>query len=162
MNERTPILDAVCHLILVAGALLVCMPIYFVIVTGSMSQQEIMRVPISWLPSNQFFVNVRTVFASADFGRLLFNSFVVAVGIAVGKLSVSVIAAFAVTYFRFPFRLAAFWLVFMSLMLPIEVRIVPTYESAANVALPLNLVGQWLGITALVDLDWNMVNTYPG
>ncbi|WP_293857052.1 ABC transporter permease subunit [uncultured Alsobacter sp.] len=162
MNERTPILDAVCHLILLAGALLVCLPIYFVIVTGSMSQQEIMRVPISWLPSNQFFANVRTVFANADFGRLLLNSFIVAVGIAVGKLSVSVIAAFAVTYFRFPFRIAAFWLVFMSLMLPIEVRIVPTYESAANVALPLNLVGQWLGITALVDLDWNMVNTYPG
>jgi sn-glycerol 3-phosphate transport system permease protein len=162
MNERTPILDLVCHLILVAGALLVCLPIYFVFVTGSMSQQEIMRVPISWLPSNQFVANVQTVFANANFGRLLLNSTIVAVGITVGKLSVSVIAAFAVTYFRFPFRLAAFWLIFMSLMLPIEVRIVPTYESAANVALPLNLIGQWLGVAALVDLDWNMVNTYPG
>jgi sn-glycerol 3-phosphate transport system permease protein len=162
MNERTPILDFVCHLILVTGAVLVCLPIYFVVVTGSMSQQEIMRVPISWLPSDQFVANVRTVFSTANFGRLLLNSFVVAVGIAVGKLSISVIAAFAVTYFRFPFRLAAFWLIFMSLMLPIEVRIVPTYESAANVALPLNMIGQWFGVQALVDLDWNMVNTYPG
>ena len=48
----------------------------------------------------------------------------------------SLLAAFAVTYFRFPFRMAAFWLIFVSLMLPIEVRIVPTYESAANAALP--------------------------
>lgn len=162
MNEHTPLLDAVCHLILLCGAALVCLPIYFVFITGTMSQQEIMQVPLAWLPSDQFFVNVRTVLANANFGRLLLNSFIIAVGIAAGKLAVSVIAAFAVTYFRFPFRMIAFWLIFMSLMLPIEVRIVPTYESAANVALPLNILGQWFGIQALVGLDWNLVNTYSG
>jgi sn-glycerol 3-phosphate transport system permease protein len=162
MNERTPILDAVCHLILLVGAVLVCLPIYFVFVTGSLSQPEIMRVPMSWLPGNQFFANMQTVLSSANFGQLLLNSFIIATGITVGKLAVSVIAAFAVTYFRFPFRMTVFWLIFMSLMLPIEVRIVPTYESAANVALPLNILGSWLGIQALVDLDWNLVNTYSG
>ncbi|WP_262298108.1 ABC transporter permease subunit [Microvirga sesbaniae] len=162
MNEHTPILDAVCHLILLVGAALVCLPIYFVFVTGSLSQAEIMRVPMSWLPGSQFFANMRTVLSNADFGRLLLNSFIIATGITVGKLAVSVIAAFAVTYFRFPFRMTAFWLIFMSLMLPIEVRIVPTYESAANVALPLNILGSWLGIQALIDLDWNLVNTYSG
>ena len=162
MNERTPVLDVVCHLILLLGAGLVCLPIYFVFVTGSLSQQEVMRVPLSWLPGDQFLANTLTVLRSANFGGLLLNSFIVACGITVGKLAVSVIAAFAVTYFRFPFRLTAFWLIFMSLMLPIEVRIVPTYESAANVALPLNILGGWLGVQALVDLDWNMVNTYPG
>jgi sn-glycerol 3-phosphate transport system permease protein len=162
MNERTPILDAVCHLILLVGAVLVCLPIYFVFVTGSLSQPEIMRVPMSWLPGNQFFANMQTVLSNANFGRLLLNSFIIATGITVGKLAVSVIAAFAVTYFRFPFRMTVFWLIFMSLMLPIEVRIVPTYESAANVALPLNILGSWLGIQALVDLDWNLVNTYSG
>ncbi len=162
MNERTPILDAVCHLILLVGAALVCLPIYFVFVTGSLSQPEIMRVPMSWLPGNQFLANMQTVLSNANFGRLLLNSFIMATGITVGKLAVSVIAAFAVTYFRFPFRMTAFWLIFMSLMLPIEVRIVPTYESAANVALPLNILGSWLGLQALVDLDWNLVNTYSG
>ena len=162
MNEHTPILDAVCHLILLVGAALVCLPIYFVFVTGSLSQPEIMRVPMSWLPGNQFFANMQTVLSNANFGRLLLNSFIMATGITAGKLAVSVIAAFAVTYFRFPFRMTAFWLIFMSLMLPIEVRIVPTYESAANVALPLNILGSWLGIQALVDLDWNLVNTYSG
>ncbi len=162
MNEHTPILDAVCHLILLVGAALVCLPIYFVFVTGSLSQQEIMRVPMSWLPGNQFLANMQTVLSNANFGRLLLNSFIMATGITVGKLAVSVIAAFAVTYFRFPFRMTAFWLIFMSLMLPIEVRIVPTYESAANVALPLNILGSWLGLQALVDLDWNLVNTYSG
>jgi sn-glycerol 3-phosphate transport system permease protein len=162
MNERTPVIDGFCHLILLAGAALVCLPIYFVFVTGSLTQAEIMRVPMSWLPGDQFLANMQTVMNSADFGRLLLNSFVIATGITLGKLAVSVIAAFAVTYFRFPFRMTAFWLIFMSLMLPIEVRIVPTYESAANVALPLNILGSWLGIKALVDLDWNLVNTYSG
>ncbi|WP_336810647.1 ABC transporter permease subunit [Bosea sp. MMO-172] len=162
MNERAPFIDAVCHLILLVGAALVCLPIYFVFVTGSLTQQEIMRVPMSWLPGSQFFANMQTVLSNANFGRLLLNSFIIATGITIGKLAVSVIAAFAVTYFRFPFRMTAFWLIFMSLMLPIEVRIVPTYESAANVALPLNILGSWLGIKALVDLDWNLVNTYSG
>ena len=162
MNERTPVLDLVCHAILVLGAAIVCLPIYFVFVTGSQSQQEIMQVPLSWLPGDQFLANMQTVLSSAKFGKLLLNSFVVACGITLGKLAVSLIAAFAVTYFRFPFRLTAFWLIFMSLMLPIEVRIVPTYESAANVALPLNILGGWLGWQALIDLDWNLVNTYSG
>lgn len=162
MNERTPVLDLACHAILVLGAAIVCLPIYFVFVTGSQSQQEIMQVPLSWLPGDQFLTNMQTVLSSAKFGRLLLNSFIVACGITLGKLAVSLIAAFAVTYFRFPFRLTAFWLIFMSLMLPIEVRIVPTYESAANVALPLNLLGGWLGWQALVDLDWNLVNSYSG
>ncbi|MBR3191295.1 ABC transporter permease subunit [Bosea sp. (in: a-proteobacteria)] len=162
MNERTPVLDFACHAILVVGAAIVCLPIYFVFVTGSQSQQEIMQVPLSWLPGDQFLANMQTVLSSAKFGKLLLNSFVVACGITLGKLAVSLIAAFAVTYFRFPFRLTAFWLIFMSLMLPIEVRIVPTYESAANVALPLNILGGWLGWQALIDLDWNLVNTYSG
>ena len=132
------------------------------VVTGSLTQQEIMRVPMSWLPGDQFFANMQTVLSNANFGQLLLNSFIIATGITVGKLAVSVIAAFAVTYFRFPFRMTAFWLIFMSLMLPIEVRIVPTYESAANVALPLNILGSWFGVQALVDLDWNLVNTYSG
>lgn len=162
MNERTPVLDFVCHAILVLGAAIVCLPIYFVFVTGSQSQQEIMQVPLSWLPGDQFLANMQTVLSSAKFGKLLLNSFIVACGITLGKLAVSLIAAFAVTYFRFPFRVTAFWLIFMSLMLPIEVRIVPTYESAANVALPLNILGGWLGWQMLVDLDWNLVNTYSG
>jgi sn-glycerol 3-phosphate transport system permease protein len=162
MIERTPVLDSACHLVLIAGVVLICLPLYFVFVTGSLSQEDVLEVPISWLPGDQFIANLKTVWQSAGFGRSMLNSVIVAVGITVGKLAVSLIAAFAVTYFRFPLRRTAFWLIFVSLMLPIEVRIVPTYESAANVALPLNLVGGWLDAPGLAAIDWNMVNTYPG
>ncbi|MBB4091872.1 sn-glycerol-3-phosphate ABC transporter permease UgpE [Ochrobactrum pecoris] len=160
MNERTPILDAVCHAILILGIVLVCLPLYFVLVTSSLSQQDVLKVPLSWLPGDQFFVNSREVLNTINFGQLLVNTFIVALGITIGKMVLSLLAAFAVTYFRFPFRMTAFWLIFISMMLPIEVRIVPTYESAANMALPLNILFGWLGIA--VELNWNMVNTYPG
>ncbi len=93
-----------------------------------------------WVPGDQFMANVATAWQKADFGRLFLNSLVVSAGIVVGKIALSLLAAFAVTYFRFPFRMTAFWLIFVSLMLPIEVRIVPTYEAAANAALPWNAI----------------------
>ncbi|MCH4543345.1 MULTISPECIES: sn-glycerol-3-phosphate ABC transporter permease UgpE [Brucella/Ochrobactrum group] len=160
MNERTPVLDVVCHAVLIIGILLVCLPLYFVAVTGSLSQQDVLKVPMSWLPGDQFLVNSLEVLTTVNFGQLLLNTVIVALGITVGKLVLSVLAAFAVTYFRFPFRMTAFWLIFISMMLPIEVRIVPTYESAANMALPLNIIFAWLGVS--VELNWNMVNTYSG
>ncbi|WP_176056124.1 ABC transporter permease subunit [Brucella intermedia] len=160
MNERTPVLDVVCHAVLLIGIVLVCLPLYFVVVTGSLNQQDVLKVPMSWLPGDQFLVNSLEVLTTINFGQLLLNTLIVALGITVGKLALSVLAAFAVTYFRFPFRTTAFWLIFISMMLPIEVRIVPTYESAANMALPLNIIFAWLGIS--IELNWNMVNTYPG
>ena len=125
-----------------------------------------------WLPGDQLLTNIATAWQKADFGRLFFNSVVVSVGIVFGKISVSLLAAFAVTYFRFPFRMTAFWLIFVSLMLPIEVRIVPTYESAANAALPFNTLVEWLGLEQLwrqvsghqvsLTVEWSLVNTYAG
>ena len=171
MLEKTPVLDLICHLILLLGAALVCLPLYFVFVTGTLSQESSRR---AYEPTAQqpVFRKLATILEKASFGRQLLNSFVVALGVTVGKLSISIIAAFAVTYFRFPFRKTAFWLIFVSLMLPIEVRIVPTYKSAANVALPLNVLSTWFDLSGLfsriagrdveVGLDWNMVNTYPG
>src|SRR5689334_5938128 len=149
MVERTPILDAACHLILILGAALFCLPIYFVVVTGSLSQQQVLSLPMTWLPSDQLFANLETAWRKAHFGRLFFNSLVVSTAIVAGKIAVSLLAAFAVTYFRFPLRRTAFWLIFVSLMLPIEVRIVPTYESAANAGLPWNLLVETLGLDTL-------------
>jgi sn-glycerol 3-phosphate transport system permease protein len=76
-------------------------------------------------------------------GTMLFNSFVMAMTIALGKIAISILSAFAIVYFRFPFRAAAFWLIFVTLMLPVEVRIYPTYKIAAD----LNLLDSYAGLT---------------
>ena len=160
MVERTPVLNTICHLILLAGAACVCVPIYLAFVAGSLSLEQVQQVPLPWTPGDQFAENLRTAWVKARFDRLFLNSFIVAAGITLGKIVISLLSAFAITYFRFRFRMTAFWLIFASLMLPVEVRISPTYESVANAALPL----QWLAdaMHLEVRLEWNMIDTYPG
>jgi sn-glycerol 3-phosphate transport system permease protein len=160
MVERTRGLDLVCHGILILGGLMVCVPIYFAFVVGSHTASEVLTVPPPWLPGTEFLENAAVAWSKGNLGRLFFNSFVVAIGIAVGKIAVSLLSAFAITYFRFRFRMVAFWAIFVSLMLPVEVRILPTYEAVANVALPLQWLADLAGIE--VTLDWNMMNSYGG
>ncbi len=172
MIERTPILNALCHAILIGGALLFCLPIYFAIVAGSLTLQEVQQIPLPWLPGGHFLDNVSQAWSKGNLGRLLLNSVIVAVGITIGKIAISILSAFAITYFRFRFRMTAFWLIFVSLMLPVEVRIVPTYEAVANAALPLQWlidaldVSSWIaaitGHRVEITVEWNMINTYSG
>jgi sn-glycerol 3-phosphate transport system permease protein len=172
MVERSPILDTLCHLLLLVGAALVCLPIWFAFVAGSLSIEEIQRVPMPWLPGDQFLENARTAWSKGNFGRLFVNSAIVALGITIGKIAVSLLSAFALSYFRFRWRMTAFWLIFASLMLPVEVRIVPTYEAVANAALPLQWlidvldVGGWPAVFGggriEIALEWNMINSYGG
>ena len=160
MVERTRGLDIACHALLILGGLLVCVPIYFAFVVGSHTTSEVLTVPPPWLPGGEFLANTVTAWTKGNLGRLLVNSFIVALGIAAGKIVVSLLSAFAVAYFRFPGRMVAFWLIFASLMLPVEVRILPTYEAVANVALPL----QWMADLCNIEitLDWSMMNSYGG
>ncbi|BBK32778.1 carbohydrate ABC transporter membrane protein 2 (CUT1 family) [Stella humosa] len=172
MIERHPVLDLACHAVLVLGAAIVCMPIYFAFVAGSLTIQEVQQVPLPWLPGSHFVANAETAWNKGNFARLFINSAIVAVGITVGKIAVSMLSAFALAYFRFRWRMTAFWLIFASLMLPVEVRIVPTFESVANAALPLqwvvdelDLAGWWEVLTGNrieIALQWNLINTYSG
>ena len=172
MVERSPGLDAACHLILIGGAALVCVPLYLAFVAGSLTVGEVQQVPLPWLPGEHFMDNVKTAWNKADFAQLFVNSFIVALGITIGKIAVSLLSAFAITYFRFRFRMTAFWLIFLSLMLPVEVRISPTFEAVANAALPLQWLVELLHLSSLatwfaghtidIKLEWNMVNTYSG
>ncbi|NML44808.1 ABC transporter permease subunit [Ramlibacter sp. G-1-2-2] len=172
MVERTPILDGICHAILLAGVAMVCVPLYLAFVAGSLTIEQVQQVPLPWTPGGEFLANLDTAWTKGHFRQLFVNSFVVSCGITAGKIAVSLLSAFAITYFRFPFRMTAFWLIFVSLMLPIEVRISPTYEAVANAALPLqwladalHLAGAWQWLTGHeveIQLEWNMVNTYQG
>jgi sn-glycerol 3-phosphate transport system permease protein len=172
MIDRAPILDACCHVILAVGALLTCIPIWYAFVAGSLTVQEVNQVPIPNWPGGEFLANAAAVSRRLDLWRMMLNSAIVAIGIALGKLAVSLLSAFAITYFRFRFRGLAFWLIFCSLMLPVEVRIVPTFEAMTDVLLPLRLLVELLGIGALTEAmtgwrleigaNWSLLNTYSG
>ncbi|WP_108853383.1 sn-glycerol-3-phosphate ABC transporter permease UgpE [Albidovulum aquaemixtae] len=123
------------HFGLIVGILFIFFPIWLALVASTVTQPEIARPPMPLVPGDQFFENYRKALVSgvnAPVARMLFNSGVMAVGIAVGKIAISLLSAFAIVYFRFPGRRLFFWLIFLTLMLPVEVRIVPTYQVAAN------------------------------
>ncbi|WP_299788983.1 sn-glycerol-3-phosphate ABC transporter permease UgpE [uncultured Marivita sp.] len=123
------------HLGLIIGVLFIFFPIWLAFVASTVTQPEIVRPPMPLLPGDQFFENYGRALTSginAPVALMLFNSLVMAMGIALGKIAISLLSAFAIVYFRFPLRKTFFWLIFLTLMLPVEVRIVPTYEVIAN------------------------------
>ena len=123
------------HLGLIAGIAVLCFPIYLAFVASTVTQADIVRPPMPLIPGSHFVENYRNALFSgmnAPVWRMMFNSMVMALGITIGKISISIISAYAIVYFRFPGRSVCFWLIFLTLMLPVEVRIVPTYEVVAG------------------------------
>ncbi len=123
------------HLGLIVGVLFIFFPIWLAFVASTVDQQEIVRPPMPLIPGDKFFENYAKALTSgvnAPVATMLLNSSIMAFGIALGKIAISLLSAFAIVYFRFPGRKMFFWLIFLTLMLPVEVRIVPTYEVIAN------------------------------
>jgi len=150
MVERRRFGDLIPHLILLAGVAIVAFPVYLCFVGSTHEQSVIANGQMPITPGSLFWQTYyKTIFIGTSgttrepVSQMLFNSFVMASIIAVGKIVISIISAYAVVYFRFPFRMTAFWLIFMTLMLPVEVRIYPTYKIAAD----LNLLDSYAGLT---------------
>jgi sn-glycerol 3-phosphate transport system permease protein len=150
MVERQPGLTLLTHVVLVLGIAVVALPIYVTFVASTLPLDDVVRAPMPLTPGDRLVENYAAVLAhglrsagGAPVGRMLVNSLVMAVAIAVGKIAISLLSAFAIVYFRFPFRTAAFWMIFLTLMLPVEVRIVPTYKVIAD----LGLLNSYAGLT---------------
>ncbi|MCO6049386.1 sn-glycerol-3-phosphate ABC transporter permease UgpE [Mesorhizobium sp. RP14(2022)] len=149
MIGQSPIRTFIAHAVLILGVLVVAFPIYYVLVASTHSLQTILRPPLPLVPGDQGWANYSTALfggvgriGGVAVGTLLFNSTVVALGIAIGKIIISLLSAYAIVFFRFPGRMVFFWLIFITLMLPVEVRILPTYK----VMVDLNLIDTYTGL----------------
>ena len=123
------------HVFMILGVLVIFFPIWLAFVASTVTQPEIVKPPMPLLPGDQFWENyTKALFSGVNVpvATMLMNSLVMAIGIAVGKIIISLLSAFAIVYFRFPGRNIFFWMIFLTLMLPVEVRIVPTYEVVAG------------------------------
>ncbi len=162
--ERTRVLDGITHGLVIASIALIVFPVYLAFVAATHDVETVNRLPMPLIPGGELTDNVALAWQSGELGLQLFNTMVQAGGIAIGKIAISLLSAFAIVFFRFPFRMLAFWLIFVSLMLPIEVRIVSTYEVAANALAPLvwlaDLVG--LGRIIVLDVKVSLLNSYWG
>jgi sn-glycerol 3-phosphate transport system permease protein len=151
MVERRPTLGILAHVILILGVLIVAFPLYVTFIASTQTADEIVQAPMSLLPGNQLIENYSAALkgtgmgsaSNAPVGRMMFISLVTALVIALGKIAISLLSAFAIVYFRFPFRMLVFWAIFVTLMLPVEVRIGPTYSVVAN----LGMLNTYAGLT---------------
>ena len=139
MVERRPALTMLSHLILVLGVLIVAFPLYIAFVASTHTASEIVQAPMPMLPGSHFLDNYASALfgntgggSKAPVGQMMWISFVSAMIIAVGKIAISLLSAFAIVYFRFPARNFFFWAIFVTLMLPVEVRIGPTYQVVSD------------------------------
>jgi len=150
MIENRPGVTLISHFMLILGVAIIAFPIWITFVAATHDAVRMTQVPLPLMPGDQFFVNLhQTLTRGMDNGAnlgvfmMLLNSLVMALMIAVGKIAISLLSAFAIVYFRFPFRMGFFWMIFITLMLPVEVRIIPTFEVVAN----LNMLDTYWGLS---------------
>jgi len=153
MVERRPFLTFVRHLVLVLGVIVVGFPVYVTLIASTQtSQQIVQQVPMSMAPGGHMLETYRVAFFGGDSsygGRvapvasMMWVSLISALTISLGKIAISLLSAFAFVYFRFPGRGVCFWMIFVTLMLPVEVRIFPTYQVVSN----LGMLNTYAGLT---------------
>jgi sn-glycerol 3-phosphate transport system permease protein len=142
MVESRPYRNVTAYLVLAIGIVIVAFPVYVAIIASTHDSATIINGNMGLTPGGQALENYRrTILVGTagttrePVGTMMLNSFVMAMGIALGKIVISILSAFAIVYFSFPFRKTAFWIIFITLMLPVEVRIYPTYKIVADLGL---------------------------
>jgi len=155
MVENRPWLTVVSHAVLIAGIAVIAFPLYVTFVASTLTLDQILQVPMPLVPGDRLWENYSKALtagasgaAAAPVGRMMLNSLVMAVAIALGKIAISLIASFAIVYFRFPLRKFFFWMIFVTLMLPVEVRIIPTYKVVSDLGMLNSHVGLTLPLIA--------------
>jgi len=151
MVEKRRLLTLLSHAVMWLGVLLVAFPLYLAFVASTHLPQDIIQSPMPMLPGSHMWDTYRDALmgtgrtggSNAPVARMMWVSFVTAMVIAAGKIAISLLSAFAVVFFRFPLRRLCFWSIFITLMLPVEVRIVPTYKVVSD----LGMLNSFAGLT---------------
>jgi len=151
MVERRATLGLLAHVVMVLAVFIVAFPLYLAFVASTHTAQEIVQAPMPLLPGSHGWDNYMAALtghgggagSNAPVGRMMWVSLVTALVITFGKIAVSLLSAFALVYFRFPLRGLVFWSIFVTLMLPVEVRILPTYKVVSD----LGLLNSYAGLT---------------
>lgn len=150
MVENRPFLSFLTHLVLIVGVVIVVFPVYLAFVASTHGNGDFLSGLVPLLPGPNLIENYRLMLTEGistagapPLWIMLGNSLVIAIIIAVGKIAISLLSAYAIVFFKFPFRLLAFWIIFITLMLPVEVRIIPTFKVVAD----LGLLNSYVGLT---------------
>ena len=149
MVENRPFLTFLTHALLILGVAIIAFPVYVTFIASTHTVQEVLAAPMPLTPGSHLLENYLAALqhgageSTAGVGRMMLNSLISALVIAIGKIAISLLSAFAIVYFRFPLRNFFFWMIFVTLMVPVEVRILPTYKVVSD----LGMLDSYAGIT---------------
>jgi sn-glycerol 3-phosphate transport system permease protein len=161
MVERAPIANLLTQLFMFLALLAILLPFWIVIAAASHDFATVNKVPMPLKPGGHLWENLSTVWVKNNFSNAIVNSFISAIAVTTGKIILAALTAFSIVFFSYRARMLVFWIIFITLMLPLEVRIVPTYAVAANALGPFQSVLNTIGINIVLP-EWNLLNTYPG
>ena len=131
-RRRVPWSSVVVHGLLLLCVAVIAFPLYYAFVISTQTVDQVIGRPPLLTPSSHALQNYAAAWMRASMARLLWNSAVVAIVSTVGKITISILSAFAIVYFNFRGRQVVFWMIFVTLMLPVEVRIMSTFEVIGN------------------------------
>ncbi len=150
MVENRPLLMVLTHVVLIVGVLFLCFPVWMALVASTHGPEALSRSPIPLWFGDRAIENYTQLLTGGlpeaggvPVGRMMLNSALMALVITVGKIAISIISAYAIVYFRFPFRMVFFWMIFITLMLPVEVRILPTFDVVTR----MGMLNSYAGLT---------------
>ena len=142
MIENRPFLKILTHVVLISGVLFLCFPVWMALVASTHTGEALARSPIPIWFGDEAIANYTQLLTGGvpaaggvPLSTMMLNSLIMALGITIGKIVISLLSAYAIVFFRFPFRMLFFWLIFVTLMLPVEVRILPTYDVVARLGM---------------------------
>jgi len=166
MIESEPLMDVLTHVVLIGGLVILLAPIAMVLIAASHDFKTVNQSPMPMIPGSHLLENLQSAWTKYNFGQVMITSLIVACGVAGGKIVIAAMSAFSIVYFRYRLRQVFFWLIFATLMLPLEVRIVPTFALAANVLSPfqtsLDFIAGYVPSVSIHLPEWNMLNSYEG
>lgn len=150
MVENRPFLKILAHLVLLTGLVIVALPVYVAFIASTHGPSDFLSGLIPMLPGPHGLETYKELLTTGvpssgapPVGPMMLNSLIMALSIAIGKIAISILSAFAIVYFRFPLRQLCFWIIFVTLMLPVEVRIVPTFQVIAD----LGMLNSYAGLS---------------
>jgi sn-glycerol 3-phosphate transport system permease protein len=161
MVERAPIANLLTQFFMFLALLVILLPFWIVIAAASHDFATVNKVPMPLMPSGHLWENLSTVWVKNNFSNAIVNSFISSIAVTTGKIILAALTAFSIVFFNYRARMLVFWIIFITLLLPLEVRIVPTYAVAANALGPFQSVLNSIGINIVLP-EWNLLNTYPG
>jgi sn-glycerol 3-phosphate transport system permease protein len=152
MVENARSINIAASILLLIGILYIVGPLYLTLSTASQSYEYMLRNGLAWVPGTELFANMGKVIHDTRIPVQMLNSMIVAFSNALATCALSFLSAYAIVYFRIRWAGVAFALILATIMLPLDIRVITTYQVASNIFSPLNALLDYTSLNSLIEM----------